>query len=98
MPIPTPAACTHTTGLRAEFRACQRFMRQPSDFFEGIRAALVDKDKAPRWAPQSLTDVADESVAEYLAPLQHHRGEPHVLTSFCLHRYFAPLSERELEL
>ena len=40
-------------------------MRQPSDFFEGIRAALVDKDKAPRWAPQSLTDVADESVAEY---------------------------------
>ena len=73
-------------------------MRQPSDFFEGIRAALVDKDKAPRWAPQSLTDVADESVAEYLAPLQHHRGEPHALTSSFLHRYFAPLSERELEL
>ena len=39
--------------LRAEFRAAQRFMQHGtgpqgharSDFFEGIRAALVDKDK-----------------------------------------------------
>ena len=38
--------------LRAEFRAAQRFMQHSgpqgharSDFFEGIRAALVDKDK-----------------------------------------------------
>jgi len=55
--------------LRAEFRACQRFMLQPSDFFEGIRAALVDKDKSPRWDPPTIADVTDEHVDEFFVPL-----------------------------
>jgi len=64
------AAC-----LQAEFRAAQRFLRTghaghcPSDFFEGIRAALVDKDKAPRWSPAALEQVSDAAVDEYFAPL-----------------------------
>ena len=47
--------------LCAEFRATQRTMAQPSDFFEGIRAALVDKDKSPKWAPASAAEVRRRS-------------------------------------
>ena len=40
-----------------------------SDFFEGIRAALVDKDRKPVWAPATLEEVSDSAVDEYFAPL-----------------------------
>ena len=40
-----------------------------SDFFEGIRAALVDKDRKPVWAPATLEEVSDAAVDEYFAPL-----------------------------
>ena len=29
------------------------------DFFEGIRAAVIDKDKRPRWSPARLEDVGE---------------------------------------
>lgn len=33
------------------------------------RAALVDKDKAPRWTPAALGDVRDADVDALFAPL-----------------------------
>ena len=54
--------------LIADYRACQRFMTPPSDFFEGIRAALVDKDRNPQWQPRELADVTDAALAEYFGP------------------------------
>jgi enoyl-CoA hydratase len=39
------------------------------DFYEGVRAALVDKDGAPRWAPSRLEDVTEAMVDAYFAPL-----------------------------
>ena len=39
------------------------------DFYEGIRAVLVDKDKTPRWQPASLDDVSNDMVASYFEPL-----------------------------
>ena len=39
-----------------------------TDFREGIRAAVVDKDGAPRWSPASLEAVSREAVDRYFVP------------------------------
>ncbi len=39
------------------------------DFYEGIRAVLIDKDNAPRWWPASLAEVDGETVARHFAAL-----------------------------
>ena len=54
--------------LRLEYRLTQHVMAA-HDFYEGVRAALVDKDQKPRWRPESL-DAVDEAAAKaYFAPL-----------------------------
>jgi enoyl-CoA hydratase/carnithine racemase len=37
------------------------------DFFEGIRAMVVDKDKNPRWYPSKLSDVTDDWVESFVS-------------------------------
>lgn len=54
--------------MRTEYRLSQRFMAGP-DFFEGVRAVIVDKDQLPRWQPDSLDAVSDAEVAACFAPL-----------------------------
>jgi enoyl-CoA hydratase/carnithine racemase len=46
------------------------------DFAEGIRALLVDKDRAPRWDPPALEQVTPARVTDHLRP--RHAG-PHPL-------------------
>jgi len=36
------------------------------DFHEGVRAILIDKDRAPVWHPPTLDKVSDDMVNEYL--------------------------------
>jgi enoyl-CoA hydratase/carnithine racemase len=36
-----------------------------SDFYEGIRALLLDKDRRPAWDPPSLAEVRDEEIEQY---------------------------------
>ncbi len=38
------------------------------DFVEGVRAAVIDKDRAPRWDPASLGDVSEALVNSYFGP------------------------------
>jgi enoyl-CoA hydratase len=38
------------------------------DFVEGIRAAIIDKDRNPKWQPPDLAGVTPDIVARYLAP------------------------------
>jgi enoyl-CoA hydratase len=38
------------------------------DFVEGVRAAIIDKDRNPTWQPPDLKGVTPEVVARYLAP------------------------------
>lgn len=35
------------------------------DFFEGIRAAVIDKDKKPNWQPKNLKNISDQEVNDY---------------------------------
>lgn len=51
--------------IRLEYRIAARFA-VGTEFFEGIRAAVVDKDRNPRWSPARLDDVGD--IDAYFAP------------------------------
>ncbi|MBK1635672.1 enoyl-CoA hydratase/isomerase family protein [Rhodovulum adriaticum] len=54
--------------LTLEFRFTHR-APEHSDFLEGIRATIIDKDKSPKWRHDGLTNVPAEDVARMLAPL-----------------------------
>ncbi|HMK89714.1 MAG TPA: enoyl-CoA hydratase/isomerase family protein [Methylocystis sp.] len=36
------------------------------DLYEGVRAAIIDKDRNPRWSPASLSEVEDATIARLL--------------------------------
>jgi len=39
------------------------------DFYEGVRALLIDKDNAPRWTPPTAAELSPEWIAEhFVAP------------------------------
>lgn len=58
------AAC-----MRAEFRIVSRIIHD-KDFYEGVRAVIVDKDNQPRWNPASLTEVSETEIERHFAPLK----------------------------
>lgn len=56
---------TIEAALRTEYRmVCA--IKHGRDFYEGVRAQLIDKDKSPLWSPASLEEVDDAMVASYL--------------------------------
>lgn len=57
--------------LQMEFRMSQRCTRyKDTDFMEGVRALLVDKDKNPQWNPRTLEEVSDDLVEEFFGPVE----------------------------
>jgi enoyl-CoA hydratase len=54
--------------LRHDFRLACRCLNA-HDFYEGVRAVLIDRDRAPKWRPPRLEDVSDAAVDAYFAPL-----------------------------
>ncbi len=53
--------------LDREFRVSVSITRRP-DFVEGVRAAVVDKDRDPHWRPARLADVGRQDVLRHFRP------------------------------
>jgi enoyl-CoA hydratase len=54
--------------LALEYRLACRVMAG-HDFYEGVRAMLIDRDRQPRWRPASLAEIDADTIARYFAPL-----------------------------
>jgi len=54
--------------LVREYRAALEVFAS-DDFREGVRAAVIDKDRSPKWSPPAIEDVTPEMVAPYFASL-----------------------------
>jgi enoyl-CoA hydratase len=54
--------------LVREYRAALEVFRS-DDFREGVRAAVIDKDRNPHWSPPRVEDVTSEMQAAYFAEI-----------------------------
>jgi enoyl-CoA hydratase len=54
--------------MAIEFRLTERIQRG-TDFYEGVRATIIDKDGAPKWRPATLEEVKPWIIDDYFAPL-----------------------------
>ncbi len=54
--------------LVREYRAALEVFRS-DDFREGVRAAVIDKDRNPKWSPPRIEDVTPEMIAPYFAEI-----------------------------
>jgi enoyl-CoA hydratase len=54
--------------LVREYRAANEVFRS-DDFREGVRAAVIDKDRNPKWSPPRIEDVTPAMVAPYFAEI-----------------------------
>ena len=55
--------------LNRELGACLGILYNP-DFYEGVRAAVIDKDRNPKWLPASLADVDAAAIERFFVPAQ----------------------------
>lgn len=51
-----------------EWKLTQCFMKCP-DFAEGVRAAIIDKDRKPCWQPADLSEISDPLLSEWIGSL-----------------------------
>jgi enoyl-CoA hydratase len=54
--------------LVREYRAALEVFAS-DDFREGVRAAVIDKDRNPKWSPAKIEQVTPEMLAPYLAEI-----------------------------
>ena len=54
--------------LVREYRAALEVFAS-DDFREGVRAAVIDKDRNPKWSPPRIEDVTPEMVVPYFAEI-----------------------------
>ena len=52
--------------LALEYRLTQHIMAG-HDFYEGVRAMLIDRDRNPKWRPATLAEVTENMIDAYFA-------------------------------
>jgi enoyl-CoA hydratase len=57
-----------TDCMKMEFRIVSHVVHG-HDFYEGVRALIIDKDRQPRWHPATIEEVDDATIAAHFAPL-----------------------------
>jgi enoyl-CoA hydratase len=57
--------------LALEYRLTQHCMAG-HDFYEGVRAMLIDRDRNPQWRPATLAEVTDGMLDAHFAPIGDH--------------------------
>lgn len=50
--------------LEREYAAATAMLANP-DFYEGVRAAVIDKDRNPKWQPATLAEVSETDLAPF---------------------------------
>ena len=56
------------TCMRLEMRIVSRIV-EGHDFYEGVRAVIVDKDNKPQWNPATLKGVTHAEIDRHFASL-----------------------------
>ena len=62
--------------LKMEYRLACAALSKTSDFCEGVRALLIDKDQKPMWNPRSLREVTDTYLNQQFAKLPDEKELP----------------------
>ncbi|MBO0733441.1 MAG: enoyl-CoA hydratase/isomerase family protein [Methylocapsa sp.] len=62
------AAMDLAEALQTEFRIAARLARR-NDYYEGVRAVIIDKGHRPRWDPAAIEEVDALDTSSYFAPL-----------------------------
>ncbi|HZQ00917.1 MAG TPA: enoyl-CoA hydratase/isomerase family protein [Reyranella sp.] len=57
--------------MTIEYRMSQACMRPGHDFFEGVRALLIDKDQKPKWNPSTVEGVTRAMVEAHFKPVSN---------------------------
>ena len=56
-----PPSDSLSEALQLDFQIACRMMRR-SDFSEGVRAVLIDKDNSPNWSPTNITSITESEI------------------------------------
>lgn len=62
------AGLTFDEAMALEYRLASRLL-DGRDFYEGVRAVIIDKDHRPAWSPSRLDEVTEGGLDRYFAPL-----------------------------
>jgi enoyl-CoA hydratase len=62
------ASMSFAAAMQMEYRIVSRVCRA-GDFYEGVRALIIDKDQAPQWRPATIAALDPAQAAAYFAPL-----------------------------
>ena len=59
--------------MQLEYRIVSRVLSS-TEFYEGIRATIIDKDGAPNWTPDSIKAIDHNMIDKIFAPLAGAKG------------------------